>query len=1201
MNLFKSRLARRRVLWVGTLVLALLGVQARQASAQVVYGSVYGTVLDNSGAVVPDATVVVKSEQKGISFVGKTDKVGDYRIDHLVPDTYDVQVTAAGFKVFTLAGVRIHAGDSPRVDASMQVGSNSQTITVTGDAEALLQTASQDISQTISQETVANIPIQSRAVNNLILLNPGASTYFGQWGIIPEVAVGGAWYNVDGQPQGSEDFMLDGTDNEDLMLGTIVINPAPDSLAAVKILTNDFSADVGKSNSAAMPMETKSGTNSFHGELSDFRTSAANLARNPFNAVQSAPGGVPAALNNQPEANIGGPILKNRMFFFFDYYANRGRLGGSGQYTVPTAHLRNTCLGTEPTNTGVAGCDFSEYALPPNQGGFGAAGIVYEPDHTTPYPGNVVPANQISQPALNLLKLVPGPNNSSGVSTLTSNNYSVSGNGIANTGQYTSRVDYQISTTVHTFGRYSYFHDHVEGASAFGNNGAVGPNIVGVGGISNGANQSVALGLDDAIKANLLTDVRLGYYRYGVQSAKFDQNKDTATLLGMPGLNTSQYALTGGSPGFQISGGPTMSFGTGLAINTCNCPLQELEEQYQVVNNWTKIAGTHTFKFGVDLRYGRQFRADSGNNRTGNLIFNSGATSNPGNVALNQPAGGMGIATFLTGQVSAFGRTVAVPGDNAKEFQRRDFFYGMDTWRITQKLTLNYGLRWDLIFPERVNGSNHGSALDLHTGNLVVAGVGNNSLNMNYQTTWGNWAPRIGLSYQLNRRTVVRAGYGRSFAMGTFGTDFAVDFTESLPIFATQNLIAPSVTQPAFELSAGPTAYSFPTVPSSGMLPLPRGTTVTTRPNPLRFATVDAWNVSVQRALSPTITMTVAYAGNKGTHVWSGIFSTDNVNQSFTVLPASLSVVQQTLYYDPGVPTNTADPFNPAYPGIDARGHTQVAAYLLPYFARYGWTQAINYNCNCSNNHFNALQVTFAKQFSKGLTLNANYAWQSAHDYDSNYYAVDRKVVYGPEQFTKHQVFNLFGFYQLPFGREGQLLRDIPRWADYLVGGYQISPVVSIASGLPFSLSYAGCTNNVPGGSPCFPNQNGSFAMKLTSYNPHSHSRSYFKPSPAVLTPGASYGPFSFPALDQIGNSRRDSFWGPGQWNADISMSKNIPIHEDVHAEFRVDAFNAFNHINPGNPPPPALGIDSPIGGLILGMATNTSPRQLEFAAKVMF
>jgi hypothetical protein len=382
-------------------------------------------------------------------------------------------------------------------------------------------------------------------------------------------------------------------------------------------------------------------------------------------------------------------------------------------------------------------------------------------------------------------------------------------------------------------------------------------------------------------------------------------------------------------------------------------------------------------------------------------------------------------------------------------------------------------------------------------------------------------------------------------------------------------------------------------------LPLPNGVSVSTRPNPLRLSTVDQWNVSFERAVTKTTTVTVGYTGVKGTNVWSGIFATHNANQAFAVLPASLSVIGKTLYYDPSVSPSTPNPFNSAFPGIDANGHTSTTNYLRPYFARYGWTQNINYNCNCSDNKFHALQIRAEQRVSHGLSLNANYAWQMARDYDSNYYEVDRDVVYGPQNLSKKHVFNLYGFYRLPFGAEGKYLKDVPRWADYLIGGYRISPVITIQSGLPFSITYSNCARNLPAGSPCFPNQNGSFETKLGPFDPVTHSRTYFAASPVPLSAtNPTFGPFSFPSLGEVGNAGRNSFWGPGMWNVDISISKSIPISDKVTGEFRLDAFNAFNHINPGNP---VGAIDSPQGGRILSMATNTTPRQLVFAGTIRF
>src|SRR5512146_2617105 len=211
MKYFSFRTARCGTWQFGLLIAIMMLLKPSPLHPQTVYGSIYGTALDSSGAVVVNAAVLVTSQQKGLSYSGKTNTSGEYRIDHLVADTYDVTISAAGFKSFNLKGVQINAGDSPRVDATMQIGSAAESITVAATAEALLKTETQDVSLTITKDTVTNIPLQSRAANNLILLNPGASTYFGQWGIIPEVAVGGGWYNVDGQPQGSQGFTLDGT------------------------------------------------------------------------------------------------------------------------------------------------------------------------------------------------------------------------------------------------------------------------------------------------------------------------------------------------------------------------------------------------------------------------------------------------------------------------------------------------------------------------------------------------------------------------------------------------------------------------------------------------------------------------------------------------------------------------------------------------------------------------------------------------------------------------------------------------------------------------------------------------------------------------------------------------------------------------------------------------------------------------------
>lgn len=1174
----------------------LLGVLSRPAAAQSVYGSIYGTVLDNSGAVVPNATVQVKSQQKDTAFSAQTNSVGQYRIDHLVPDTYNVTVSATGFKSFTVNNLQVNAGDTPKVDANLEIGSVSESVTVAASAEELLKTETQDVAISVPQEVVHDLPIVNQAANNLILLAPGAYATLGQGAVSAEVPEQGSRYTVNGQPGGGEDYTLDGTDNTSPVLGTIVINPSPDTLQEVKVITSSFTAEYGRALSAIIPMQTKSGSNSFHGQISDFRKSSANLARDPFSAAQSAPGGPAPALTNQFEFNLGGPIVKKRLFFFFDYYGQREKVGGSVLTTLPTSHLRKTCLGLEATSTGMPGCDFGEYLAQA-----GPLATIYQSDGT-PYPGNVIPAAELSTQALNLLSMLPDPADQTSVL----NNFSANNTGTFNTGQYTTRIDGQITPNIHAFGRYTYFHDVVDGKPVFG--AAGGPSGTPETGHGEGHNHSLSLGMDYAISDHLLSDIRLGYYRYHIKNDMYNAEDDLADQLGIPGLNNTGAALTNGMPTFSISGSTNVG-ALALGRSGCNCPLLQDEDQFQIVNNWTRVFTTHTLKFGADLRYGRQLRVPSDQPRTGALTFGTGPTSLNG-------VGGLGLASFVLGDVTDFSRYVSKTS-NAKEFQKRFFVYAQDTWRATRKLTINYGLRYEIYFPETVNAPGNGALLNLATGNLQVAGHGPFGTNMGQSGAFKNFGPRVGLSYQANEKTVLRAGFGRSFSPATYGSIFGTTPVQVLPVLGNQTLSPQTVTSSVFNLADGPPAFTFPTIPESGLIPLPDGIATATRPLPtLRVPTVDSWNATIQRALTPSLTATVAYVGNKGTHTFVGNWQYVFPNSPQAILPASQSVIGQTLYYDPSVSKATPDPFDANYPGIDANGHTANIFYLQPMYAKFGWTQPIQLACNCGDTHYDALQVTLEKRAAHGLTITGNYAYQLARNYDTAYYLVDKKLTYGPSDVNRDQVLTAFGVYQLPFGRQGDFFKSAPKWLDYVIGGYQLSPSINIASGQHFSATYSLCSTNLPPsrniggaptGAPCYPDKVGSFETKLTKLNPVTHRRSYFTPVSTLNAANPTSGAWAMPGLGEIGNFKRNSLVGPKNWNVDLSASKSIPIREQLRFQFRVDAFNVFNHINPGNPVNSSVQfagtacVDCATGGLITSQAVGYSPRQLLFAAKLQF
>src|SRR5579883_1248588 len=547
--------------------------------AQAVYGSIYGTVTDNTGAVVPNATVTVTDEAKGTSITVQTNDSGAYTAEHLIPDKYDVKVDASGFQSFEAKGIQVFADTSPKVDAQLQVGGASQTITVNAEAIPVLKTDRADVSTEFTTKTITDLPIPDRNFTNIQLLLPGAQPL--GWGhAASENPQASKQIQVDGQAFGGVAFQLDGTDNQDPILGIIVINPPLDALSETKITTQNFDAEFGKAVSSFVTAQTKSGSNSFHGSAFDYRESNANLARDPYTQSTRDPvtgAFIPGGLKNQFGGSIGGPVIKDRLFFFGDYQGVRQKVGISQTATVPTAHLVSTCLGQSTAANGIAGCDFSEYAT-----ARGASQIIWDNSSGTPVPyqGNVIPTSQLSPQAMALLKLLqPYAPNTGGDLNGTKNNYAQSGTGLFNNDQWDERVDWQATSKMHVFERFSRFTDTLTGKTIFGDAGGTGFGLQGYGGTSKGANDSLAAGFDLALSPSLLTDFRIGYYRYNIVTAKYDQGTDFATQLGIPGLNTGS-SFTSGAPAFNIadsdrSGNETANnaqsqgpqYGSGLNIN----------------------------------------------------------------------------------------------------------------------------------------------------------------------------------------------------------------------------------------------------------------------------------------------------------------------------------------------------------------------------------------------------------------------------------------------------------------------------------------------------------------------------------------------------------------------------------------------------------------------------------------------------------
>jgi len=1156
----------RRLIVVALVVVCSLTIITASAVAQAVYGSILGTITDPSGAAVAGAKVTVTSVSKGITVSTTTNADGNYSVTHLIPDVYNVKAEAPGFKSFQTANVVVSADTGARVDGQFQVGGSQETVEVTAEAPQL-KTDRADVAVIFNDKAVEDLPLFNRNFTQLVLASPGTQQQ--SWNhAAAENPQGSLQTKVNGQTFAGTGFQLDGTDNRDPILGIIVINPTLESVTEAKMTSQNYDAEFGQAISGVVASQTKSGSNSFHGSAFGFRRSDATQARDPFSQSKANPltgRFIPPTLFGQYGGSIGGPIKKDKLFFFGDYQATRSKLGSSYRQSIPSALIRSTC---DPATSAI--CDLSEYlALSPTNQAYDPATGAADGSGRTPFgpltigsqvcTGNCIPTSRLSSQAVALLQQFPAPNGSGII-----NNFTASGNGIFNSDQFNIRVDDQTTSKLHTFGRYSFANYSQSADAVFGALGGIGFGQSGLSGIPKSRDQSIASGFDYALGSTLLTDFRFGYVRYHVNVSPNGLGTNPATAVGIPGLNlnplsSDQPAYFVGSSGGDgqdtgaiSSSGGISNFGNGLGVNRCNCPLIEQEDQFQFVNNWTKIVGNHQAKFGADIRFARNLRVPSDKHRAGELSFAKSRTADA--VA----GGGVGMATFLLGDVTTFNRYVST-STNAAERQKRFYFYGQDTWRATSKLTIAYGLRWDIVNPEYVNGKENGGFLDLNTGNLRVAGVGGIGTNFNVERNWNNFAPRLGIAYQVAPKTVLRLGYGRSYDIGVFGSIYGHAVTQNLPVLASQSLNSPTSFADVFTLTNGPPAAVFPAVPSDGLLPEPVGVSSHARPNRMRLARADAYNLTLQHQVTRTVSAEVAYVGNQG----HGFYQNNpdmNINQASLV----------------GFPTLTTD-------------------QRRPFFSRYGWTQEIIFLGNNAANYYNSLQTKIDKRFSDGLQFVAHYTWSKSLDHDRDYFAIDPQVNYGRDDFNRTHVFSFSTVYELPFGKGKRFLGNSSRVVDLLIGGFQLNTTTNWSSGLPWSPTYGECSADEDTG-PCRPIVVGSLSTSVGHFDPVNGSVPFYSPVAPLATNGAANGPFQRPQVAHFG-SQRNPFTGPRFFNSNFSLFKNFAITERFNGQFRFEAFNVFNNVNLNNP---NNCVDCG-GGLITSLAPNATMRQLNFGVKFTF
>lgn len=1156
---------------------------AISANAQQVFGSIIGTVTDPSGSAVANAKVTITDVSKGTSYEVTTNDSGQYSKGQLIPDQYTVSIEAPGFNKVVSNPLQVQVDQATQYNAALQVGNVQQQVEVTA-AAPLLQTDRADVAQTFTAQEISELPSIGRNLQSFELLNPGTSK-FGWQHASDENPQGSVQTEVNGQLFDSTGYYLDGTINQDPILGIIVINPTFDSVNEVKQANQDYDAEFGYTGAGLMTYSTKSGSNTFHGDAFEYMyintPGFQDFARDPFSQNTALSPGVytPTTHQNQFGGSIGGRIIKDKLFFFGDAQLTRNTTGGSVLTNVPSAQDRTGNL--------------SDWLA------LGKNYQIYDPTSTTradgtgrkPFAGNIIPTSRLSPQALNLINsYFPLPNTAAAGAGVPYQNYESSGALKYTANQWNTRWDYYASQKDSIFGRYSYAGFSLGGPGAFGLIGG-GDSFTGLSssgsalryaGQSQALNQSLAIGWTHTSSATLVNEFRFGYMRYHVFDVPNGYGTDPATAAGIPGMNLDK-TYTSGLPYFRIEDTSTtayyMRLGYDLDTNGCNCPLTQTESQYQFVDNISKISGNHNFKFGADIRYAINLRVPSDNHRAGEVYFNN---SNTGFIASAgvSPTDGLGIASFLLGDPYQFQRYVSST-TNAMEHQKRLFWYGQDEWRATSKLTFTYGLRWEMVFPETVNAPGNGAELNVNTGQMEVFGVGLVS-NHGYQAmNWHEFAPRVSFAYQVTPKTVVRAGYGWTYSLGTFGSTFGHNVTQNPPVLAHQNITQSSACGNNFcdvftlgasgnGLSVGPAPYNpGPLVPNAyGTFPLPgtgsNAVEVKTRPGIFTMPAFYMYNFTVQHQLSSKVSLQGGYVGNQGRHTPLGTDMSFDMNQE---------------YFNPALPSGSAA----TYP---------FAGVLGPRY-NYGWTQAIDNYCNCANNRYDSFQGVVKVQSMGGYTVTGNYTYQVAQGdgwggNESYTFLYDRPLGYGNNPNMPHQQITVAQQWAIPFGHGRHWGQNSSKLVDLVLGGWNLSGITSYYSGLPFmptlenygsnTQPYTGPSNrpNVGTGSAYASNQ----------------SRNQW-------IVGLASGAYTLPASNTFGNYPINTLIGPHFVDQDATLMKTFSLTERFKFTLRADARNIFNHTNLGQP---NADIQSANVGQITSLAFGgANMRLLQYSGTINF
>lgn len=1092
---------------------------------QAVNATLLGTVQDSTGASISDAKVTAVNSATAAAYQSVTNSAGNYTIPNLPPGTYAVTVEAQGFKKETHQNIDVLINSSTRADFNVAPGSVSEEVMVTT-APPLLQTDRADISTKLETHQLQELPMSTnRNFQSLLNLVPGStpatyehSQFFNAQGALQT--------RVNGIPRMGNLYQIEGIDDDERTGLLQIIIPPADSIQSVDITTNNFDAELGRAIGAVTNVILKSGTNAFHGSVFEYIQNNAVNARSYFGPPLGH-----LSYNNYG-GSIGGPIFKDKLFFFGDYQGSSDHETVGGTFTIPDSRYftpnaqGNIDLSSTLGAAGANGVRQGQIFDPATGDG---RTVAQGGTPRTPFANNQIPIGRVNPVSLDILnrlnkaaaqygKLTPS------ASLLTpANNYTTTLPFTKSTNSWDTKIDYTLNERNHVSGRFSWQRVNTFQAPTFGAflGGPLGGGFQGVG---TQTSYSTGVNYDHAFSSTLFTEARFGvaHLRNNAQPSNYGSND--ADALGIPGVNINQFSS--GQVGIFLTGFGQSGADNPLIGYSASVPWIRGESNIDFVNNWTKMIRNHTIKFGGDLRRVRDdLLQDQTFSPRGIFRFADQQTSDATSSGTNL---GNNIASFLLDQPSQVGRDV----NTFFPAYRQWWFFAFvsDKWQVTPKLTLDLGVRWEFYPPATPKIASGFTNYDPVHNNLVIAGVGGNPMNLGMQTRYRYWAPRTGFAYRATDDTVIRGGFGVSY-MPYADNNYAYNY----PV-RSNNAYNPTGGSPytpavladgnVATFQAGfPAPVAVP-IPSNGIIPV---TTATLAAQNLFYVPLDyknpyvaSWNVAIQQALPYDMSMQIAYVGNHGT----GIPSNIDINNPANIYGGGNASKPQ--YNCVGCPSNV---------------HR---------------TAATNKIFQGFSSNFQSLQVQLTKRFAKGLGFNSAFTWGKGLGYvtgdDGNVIfltTANLRRNYAPNDFDRRLNFEQSFTYELPVGHGHRYLNS--GIGAYVLGGWKLAGTISAVSGLPFSVYANGGTLNTPGTAQ-LANLSGTYKV-LGGIGPNNP----WLDVSAFSQPGGCPATGCNASNVQLGNTGRNQFRGPGFVQNNFSLSKSFPIWREAALETKLDVFQLSN------------------------------------------